>query len=120
MALTKAPPRPAYLVLALGLGALTGYVDVTATDVQAPALVVLLAAGLLGALEPRWTWLWTLVIGLSIPGAHLAFWLAGLPPPYVTALPPLVIMPVIFAFAAALAGALARWALTPVGGSHEH
>lgn len=101
-----------YLPLALILSAAAGYVDTVNAEVQAPLALILVAAGLLGALDPGGAWLWALVMGLSVPAASLIAALAAGRLPAIAALLPLIVMPVIFAFVAALAGALARWALT--------
>jgi hypothetical protein len=108
---TGAVERLAFSLLALLLGALAGYVDLMATSVQAPAGVLLLSAFLLGGLQPRCIWRWSTLLGLGIPAARLAGWALGRQALDDAELLPLVVMPVIFAFLAALGGALARWAL---------
>lgn len=100
-----------FVLLALLLGALTGYVHVMNTAARAPALVLLLAAFLLGGLRPRGLWAWSVLLGLGLPAARLAGWLAGARALGDGELLPLVVMPVIFAFLAALGGALTRWVL---------
>lgn len=100
-----------YLPLALILSAAAGYVDTVNDEVQAPLLLILVAAGLLGALDARRTWLWALIMGLSVAPAEAIVTVAGGRTPSLTALLPLIVMPVIFALVAALAGALARWAI---------
>ncbi len=59
------------LAIALMLAALAGWVDVHNTDVQ-PAVACLLAFSFgLALARPRLWWLWALLVGLSIPVAHL-------------------------------------------------
>lgn len=53
--------------LALFLSILTGYVNISATENQAPMLCILLFSFLMGLLEPKQAWRWALMIGLSIP-----------------------------------------------------
>ena len=55
------------LVLAACLFIFTGYVNLTATEVQAPMGCLLLSAGILGSLRPKAVWRWGLLIGLSVP-----------------------------------------------------
>lgn len=70
------------LPLALLAAAGTGWVDTHAEEVQPAALLLVLATAALSFFEPRRAWLWWLVLGLSIPGAHLWARSAGTPLPY--------------------------------------
>ena len=100
-----------FRLLALLLSSLAGYVDRTTPAVEAAAGVLLASAFLLGGLRPRGIWVWSVLLGLGIPAARLAGWLLGRGAPAEPELLPLVVMPVIFAFLAALGGALTRWIL---------
>lgn len=61
--------RKSLIVLALTLlfAAVTGYVNVTASEVQAPMLCLLTFAFVSGFIQPKAAWRWAVVIGLSIP-----------------------------------------------------
>ena len=94
------------LALALGLG--IGYVDYTATEVQATLLVLLPVAFAFGLALPRQAWRWALVLGLSIPLAHIIGHAFNLHPPYhdmVIA----SLLALIPSFLAAYSGVLFRW-----------
>jgi len=66
---------PFYLVAAVaGIG--TGWADVAVNDLLFTALLVLMACMLLGLLRPRWPWRWVIVVGIFIPLAELAAYLA--------------------------------------------
>lgn len=59
------------LPLALLASAGIGWVDTHAEEVQPAALLLLVGTATLCFLDRRHAWLWWLVLGLSIPGAHL-------------------------------------------------
>lgn len=66
------------ILVALALAAFTGWVDVHNTDVQ-PAVACVLGFSLaLSLVRPRLWWLWTLMIGLSIPVTHIIVRASGL------------------------------------------
>src|SRR5262245_28716451 len=73
---------PALLLLALCASAGIGWVDVHASEVQPAALLLLLCTAALCFLDLRRAPLWWLVLGLSIPGAHLVQRALGSPLPY--------------------------------------
>ena len=54
------------LALALIFAVLTGYVNLTASEVQAPMGCILLFSFLCGFLQPIAAWRWGVLIGLSI------------------------------------------------------
>ena len=54
-------------VLAAIFFVFTGYVNLTATEVQAPVGCLLLSAGILGLLCPKAAWRWGILLGLSVP-----------------------------------------------------
>jgi hypothetical protein len=94
------------LALLLGLG--IGYVDYTATEVQATLLVLLPVAFGFGLAAPRSAWRWALLLGLCIPLVHILLHMFNVRPPY----PDFVIetlLALIPAFLAAYSGAALRW-----------
>jgi len=66
-----------YLLGFVGAVAVLVWVDRSPSDIanQASLLVLLLGAGLLGVIKPRWAWLSGLGVGSSLAAAH-AFYLA--------------------------------------------
>jgi hypothetical protein len=91
------------LALALALGILTGYVNITATEVQAPMLCLLCFSFLIGFMQPRGAWRWAVLIGLSIPvstfiGLAVNFQFVDTPPRYPITLVVLVIPALIAAY----------------------
>ena len=63
--------------LALCLGALTGYLDLHASEVQPIVLLLLLFTATLGFAQPRHAWRWGMILGLSICCTHVAAHLLG-------------------------------------------
>ncbi len=57
------------LLLAIVFATITGYVNVHASEVQAPLLCILVFSGLLGLIQPEAAWRWGVIIGLSIPAS---------------------------------------------------
>ena len=103
------------LILTLALSALTGYVNVTASEVQAPMLCILLFSFVTGLLQPRGAWRWAALIGLSIPastfiGLAINFPFVDAPPRFPITLAVLVIPALI----AAYLGVLSRRLLTAI------
>jgi hypothetical protein len=98
-----------YLAIAAILGALVGYVDMVEEDVQLPALIVILAAFLLGLAKPRWAWLGALIVGGCIPVAHAIAAVYAIYPPYETTWLPTIIVPLVVALVAALLGGGTHW-----------
>jgi hypothetical protein len=87
------------------LGALVGYLDLHATEVQGPALMIVVSAGALGMLQPRYAWLAALLVGLGVPVAHGLNALLGMKQPYViTPWYSGIVLPLLFALGAAYAG----------------
>ncbi len=60
------------LIAALICGMLTGYVNLTATEVQAPMFCLLLFGFVLGLYQPKGAWRWALIVGLSVPLSYVA------------------------------------------------
>jgi hypothetical protein len=100
---------PLSSLAAIGVGALSGFLDLHATEVQGPAAVVLLGAGLLGFAQPRHAWRWALLVGMGIPCAHWLLDARGIPQPYpITPWYSVIILPLLFALVAAYVGAGVR------------
>jgi hypothetical protein len=94
------------LAACLGLG--IGYVDYTATEVQATLMVLLPIAFCFGLAAPRRAWRWALVLGLAIPLVHILGHAFNIRPPYhdmVIA----SLLALIPSFLAAYSGAALRW-----------
>ena len=70
------------LGIAFVLGLCAGWVDVHNDEVQATVLVLLVSAGTLGFLAPRFAFLSGLVVGLGVPLAHLYARLTAFQLPY--------------------------------------
>ena len=72
--------RPGLYLLGLG-GALAAlvWVDRSPSDIanQASLLVLLLGAGLLGVIKPRWAWVSGLGLGSSLAAAHALYLATG-------------------------------------------
>ncbi len=97
-----------YWPLAACLGLAIGYVDYTATEVQATLLVLLPVAFCFGLAVPQRAWRWALVIGLAIPVVHVIGHAFNLQPPYhdyVVA----SLLALIPSFLAVYSGAGVRW-----------
>ena len=75
------------LLLTVALGTLTGFVDVNVTEVQLTAFLLMSFACLLGALHPVGAWRRALMLGLSVPLAHLVAHVTGATLPYTVADP---------------------------------
>lgn len=102
-----------FILLSILLGAISGFVDIKASEVQPAALLIIIFTCFLGFIQPRNAWVSAIIIGSSILAAHLIspFW--GLYPDYpvepgvwATAIA------LIPAFLGAYIGAAAGWALT--------
>jgi hypothetical protein len=60
-----------YPLLALGGGSLAWWVDSRNDEPQAAVLVILCVTFLLGVGQPRKAWLWSMVVGMCVPGGYL-------------------------------------------------
>jgi len=105
--------RPGLYLLGLG-GALAAlvWVDRSPSDIanQASLLVLLLGAGLLGVIKPRWAWVSGLGLGSSLAAAHALYLATGHGLPYAMspsgwAGPITLLVLLVPAFLAAYAGA---------------
>jgi hypothetical protein len=54
------------LALAVVFSVFTGYVNMTASEVQAPMACILVCSFLTGLIQPKGAWRWAVLIGLSI------------------------------------------------------
>jgi hypothetical protein len=70
------------LLLTVVMGTLAGYVDLNVTEVQRPAVLIMSFACLLGASHPNGAWRRALVLGLSVPLAHVIAHVTGATLPY--------------------------------------
>lgn len=68
--------------IAIIFGIIVGYVNLHASEVQAPVLAILVFTFLLGYLHPRRAWIWALVLGLSILLSYVVAPVAGYHTPY--------------------------------------
>lgn len=93
----------ACLIAAVAAGSFTGYVDLHNSEVQPAVALLLGSALLLSVAQPRLAWLVALLLGLSIPVAHLWATTTGFLPPYPTTLPA-TFLALIPAFLGALLG----------------
>lgn len=66
--------------LAVLLAVLTGWVDLTASELQSEVLVILAGGFILGALGPRGAWRWALILGVSAAAAELLALSLGIEP----------------------------------------
>ena len=107
----------AVLIVAFVLGLLAGWIDLHANEVQATVFVLLVSAGGLGLLAPRWALPAGLIVGLGVPIAHLYGRLAHVQLPYPMGHYAESFIALIPAMLAAIIGAGVRKALTP--GIHE-
>ena len=105
--------RPGLYLLGLGGAvAVLVWVDRSPSDIanQASLLVLLLGAGLLGVIKPRWAWLAGLGVGSSLAAAHALYLATGHRLPYAMspsgwAGPITLLVLLVPAFLAAYAGA---------------
>ncbi len=65
------------LMLVLGFAAITGYLDVHATEVIVSLTCILLFSFIAGMLQPKGAWRWAILIGLSIPVSYFITFALG-------------------------------------------
>jgi hypothetical protein len=70
------------LLVTVALGSLVGYTDIRAEEMQPAVLLLLSFAALLGAAFPDGAWRRGLLLGLSVPVAHVVSQLTGTVLPY--------------------------------------
>lgn len=74
--------RALILILALLFGLLAGYVDIHNAEVQAAALIIVCAAGMLGIAAPRLALFSGVLVGLGVPIVHAIARAAEYPLPF--------------------------------------
>jgi hypothetical protein len=99
--------------VALAIGLVIGYIDLHSTEVQFPALLILVGGFVFGFIQPRGAWRWGVSLGLGVPLAHLIGSFFNLLPPFQTEIFGLIGLPLIFALAAVYAGSLLRSIAAP-------
>ena len=75
-------PKTVLVLVTLALGALVGYTDLRAEEVQPVVLLIVSFAAVLGAAYPDGAWRRALMLGLSVPLAHLISHYTGRALPY--------------------------------------
>lgn len=70
------------VVLTVAFGTLTGFVDLHVTEVQLTAFLLTSFSCLLGAVHPVGAWRRALMLGLSVPLAHVVASVTGATLPY--------------------------------------
>lgn len=76
MSIRTTIPTPLLLALALLMGLVVGWLDLTQTNVEISVVGIAAATFLLSYAHPNRAWLWVILIGGSIFAAHLlARWL---------------------------------------------
>ena len=99
------------LCLALAFSILTGYINVTATEVLPPMVCILLFSFVTGLMQPKGAWRWALLIGLSIPlstfiGLAVNFNFPDTPPRYPITLAVLIVPALVAAYGGSLSNHL--------------
>ncbi|HUI10634.1 MAG TPA: hypothetical protein VL221_09925 [Bacteroidota bacterium] len=93
-------------LFALFTGLFLGILDLSATDVQGPALLLLTFSMFIAYASPRAAWRWGLLTGIWIPVFGAARWFAAGSPPLPGGHPWDASMALIFSFAGSYAGSL--------------
>lgn len=70
------------LLLTVAAGVVAGVTDIRSPDVQGPVAVLFAAAFILAAWHPEGAWRRGLMLGVSVPLAHMVAQLSGRPLPY--------------------------------------
>ncbi|MBI5054496.1 MAG: hypothetical protein HZB52_14695 [Chloroflexi bacterium] len=100
-------------IVAVILGTLVGFSDFRSKEVQPIVLMILIFTSIFGFWQPRFGWLWAILIGGGVPAAHFLNLAFGFASPY-------PILPNVFgafialipAFIGAYSGALGKWILS--------
>jgi NO-binding membrane sensor protein with MHYT domain len=96
----------------VSFGAIIGWIDLQASEVQPVVLLLLVSTALLGFAQPPRAWLWALIIGGGILAAHLIGPLVGFNPAYEVKPNVLVtLIALIPAFIGAYIGAFIGWSV---------
>ena len=69
-------------LLTVLIASLMGWLDYRGTDVREPAVMLLLAAGFISAMDPGHAWRWGITLGLSVPLALLVSRVTGATLPF--------------------------------------
>ena len=68
-------------LLAIALGAITGWIDIKVGDLLFTAMLVLASCMLLGFVRPHRPWRWVVLIGVCVPIVEwLAYWILSQKP----------------------------------------
>ena len=114
--------RPAawpYL-FALFTGLFLGFLDLGATDVQGPALLLLTMSMFVSYASPRAPWRWGILTGIWIPAFAIGRWYASACPPLPGGHPWDASMALLFSFAGSYAGSLIhRYGRGKTNGEHS-
>lgn len=97
------------LALVLAFALFTGYVNLNATEVQAPMACILAFSFLSGFLQPKVAWRWAILIAVSVPLSYLVGVAIHYPivePPHSATFDPKFMILIIPALVATYAGAL--------------
>lgn len=86
------------LLLTVALGTVTGVVDVHVTEVQLTAFLLMSFACLLGAVHPVGAWRRALMLGMSVPLAHVVANVTGATLPYTVSEPAATFLALVPAF----------------------
>jgi len=92
------------LLLTVVVGTLAGYADLSVSEVQLPAFLLMSFACLLGATHPNGAWRRALMLGLSVPLAHAVAHFTGRPLPYTVDHPATTLLALIPAFVGSYLG----------------
>ena len=103
------------IIIAFAGGIFAGWVDFNNDEPQAAVLVILVVTFLLGLIQPKFAWLWAIIVALCLPGVYLAATGLG----YHPVSPPspgwyASLLALIPAFIGAYAGALGRMIINKV------
>lgn len=106
--LPMSPQSRFALIFALTFSVLTGYINITATEVLVPMFCLLLFSFVAGLIQPKGAWRWAVIIGLSITlstfiGLAINFNFPDAPPRYPITLVVLVLPALVAAYIGSLA-----------------
>jgi len=106
-------------VLALYIGLLLGFLDLGATDVQGPALLLLTLPMFVAYASPAAPWRWGVLTGIWVPAFGIARWYAAGSPAMRGGHPWDASIALLFSFAGSYAGSIIhRYGKRDSGGEH--
>ena len=76
------PRNSALFAVAIVFALFTGYLNTHTDELLVLVPWVVVATTALGIAQPRWPWLWALLIGLAVPLSLILFYFLGLLVPY--------------------------------------